>query len=396
LENFHWKLSFQPVTFVSDPEFMPIRLAIVIFLSLLLVNLKMLAQNDHLNRKTWSDSPLEWEDFKLPAYINQEIFSEFVYHLGFRQARVRERDSVMIFFQAEGYMDKNASWVLPTAKSSLLLHFNQALFNYLELQRRELQESLYLVPNLYFADQKFRQAQIDLRQKIEEIKNQTAFGRDAKAVDYYLETSRELLEPQPNPFLFYRQSRIGYGLHFGAGSSLLGGEFTEYLVQPINLLFGFDLSYQELFLFVDGTIGWTKMEHAYQEADYWPEGLTTGLAVINFGAGTPLINSGKIKLMPFIGWGLVELSSQDKDQQYETNRMLDHSLMLGLNLDYHLRKLFNLVPGAFFSNKEYVETNLRMRVFYSSANYRHDFSGSLVNISLGLGFYSRMLVEIEG
>lgn len=363
------------------------------FLLLLLIPLQVLTQEFLTNYKSWEDGPLTWDDFKGKPLYNQNFPSDFDFILGFQTEKIRLHDTTLINFKANAVFIRDGSWVNPSAKSDINLLFNQVIFNVIELYRRKMQIEMNTVQFSFQANGYLDHYYKKIHQEIYDLQNLMSQGNFTYALQKKnSEVLSDLENSRQDAFPPVRRSAFGMGMHAGFGFGLLTGSLGNHFQTSKNILFGFDFGYRNLVLYLTGSLNYSSVIENYEERNHWEKGLRTGIAIMESSLGYNLVDGSKFKVAPFAGISLIEVSNREiKDDSVNDFRMVNYYRLIGgINLDYKWRKRFNLYPKA-SSFKEYVETDIRLRLYILSANYYSDLKGYSINLTIGMNGFMNFL-----
>jgi len=345
-------------------------------------------------KKEWADGNLTWEDFKEKESSNGQQISELKYYLGYNSGKQKYGDTVISRNIALGYMDKNLSWVSPKYKSEQHLRYNQAVFNIVEVHRRMLQLELDRISSSFEFQGKFQIIYHSCTNEIERLNKETDGGNNLNSLVFWEQKlSDELNSYKKTQILDFETKNFGYGMHVGFGGGLFTGTISEYFSPTFNFIFGFDFAYKKSILYLNGTLAGGKVRQDYISDKNWYKKQNMNLAVIDVSYGYAFLDNRKLKLAPFVGLGITELSGQNKDNKENGLRLVDYNVIFGINADYKLRTRINLLPNSVFGAavKEKVETSIRARFYVTRANLSSDLSGFSVNLTIGLCGFGNMI-----
>lgn len=362
------------------------RALITIFLAFFLTSL-LIAQEQ---KKYWSDGPLGWHDFterKSPHSI-----SEFKYFLGYHMEKNRYGDTILLRNIAEGYMDTGLSWVDPEYKTGQILRYNQVIFDLVELYRRKLQDELDRVTSVFDIDGRFNYIHRLCEEDINKFHDESAGGQDLKTIEFWEQKiSGELTPGSGRKIPEIVDRNFGYALHAGFGSGIFTGSLGDHFTPTFNFIFGFDFGYKNLLLYLNGTLAGDHVKMDYTGDIIWNEDQRTHVAIIDASVGYALLDNARIKLSPFAGLGITEISGDNKDNDDDDLRMVDYNRIFGINADYKFRKRIKLIPSSSLGAKEKVEASVRARLYIARADYFEDLKGYSVNLTIGLCGFGKLI-----
>lgn len=343
------------------------------FLILLFLPLTLVSQEV----KHWEDGLLEWSDFQekeisiyKPAHLS--------YRLEYKAENSKENGTLLIRYKAIAYMKKESSYINEDQKNWQQLKYYQIIFNLIEVERRALQEHIYLTRTRYVY-QTVQDHRDKLAKTLKEIEEETEQGSNLSALYLWDKKTNQLLKqyPNSNPLTEFRRRNFGYGFTVGLGFSFYTGSIRDYF-QPRELYnFGLNLSYKDITLFTIAALGKNKVIQNYQEWEDWQYG---DFAFIDLSIGYPFINGQKNKLTPFIGVGFSEISRIDQQEEENTLQMTNLNWLLGLQYDYKLKKTMDVLGP-----NEYREMLLRMRFQLVKTDFAPDLQGYTIHFTIGFG-----------
>ena len=156
-------------------------------------------------------------------------------------------------------------------------------------------------------------------------------------------------------------------------------------------MFGFDFAYNRSIFYVTATLAGDKVKKEYTSQNTWYEGQGAGVAILDVSYGYAIVDNERIKLSPFAGLGLTEFTGTNRDDKENGLRMVDYSMVFGLNTDYKVWTRLKLVPNHYLNVKEKVETSIRARLYITRANYHEDLQGYSVNLTIGICGFGNMI-----
>jgi hypothetical protein len=362
-------------------------------ISLILLPLYVFNQEIISNYKTWDEGQLTWDDFQAKPFSTLDMPSDFSFILGFETEKLKIKDTTLIHLKATAYFIKDASWINPSAKSEINLLFNQVIFDNVELNRRRMQKEMNALKFSFQANGYLDIYYKRINQEIHELQNLIQQGNFTYAIQKKSsEVRNELSSEKLAIFPPFHRSAFGFGMHAGFGVGFLTGSLGRHFQTTRNLLLGFDMGYKNLVLYLNGSLNYGSVVKNYMENYFWQRGMRTGIAIMEASMGYNVLDGSKFKIAPFAGISLIEISKREnKDETTNDFRMVDYNRLIGgINLDYKWRKRFNFSPSA-SSFKEYVETDVRLRLYFLMANYYLNLNGYSINLTLGVNGFANFL-----
>jgi hypothetical protein len=364
----------------------------LIFLLLFLTNsLPFFAQIS--SHRLWEEGPLTWQDFQGKPFKTLDLAFEAKTYLGYKSDKVKSNDTTFQILRAYAYLERNESWVSPSAKNDYTLKYAQLLFNYLEIYKRKLQHKLYQVETIYDAEASLQNINKTYEHELEEVKNLTNSGTDMYVIDSLMkETKLELKKTAYNfsPSVGIVRGNHGFAMSIGMGYSLMLGGVKQNFDNVINF-FVFDMEYlyrKSSFGFV-GSFGSTTVQTDFFDEKNWKSNTKSSHFFGGVYYGYKIYENNKWRLIPTIGIGGVEFSHPDNNQNNKLTLSSTH-IQLGIGAEFRLfNKNITMYPtpaGYGFTQVKYLsEWVLKPRLNFSPANYKN-FSGSVINFALTIGY----------
>jgi len=337
--------------------------------------------------KSWNEGAITWDDFQGKPFITLIQKSYFAYYFGYEREKLRSNDTTIIRLKAYSFFVKDQSWINPDFKNETYLFYNQLIFDIIEIYRREFQNEIYKINWIYQADQILNNYLYKIDQDIEELENLTLQGNFIYVLQKRrAEIDNKLSDTKDDLKLPIHQSGTGIGAHAGLSIAGLTGSLANYFSPGFGFNFGFDFGFKNFVLYFNGNLNWNHVKQNYSEKNYWEKDTKTGIAIMEVSLGYNIINGSKFKLAPFAGISLIEISNQEieDDELSKDFRMVDkNNLVFGMNLDFKLRKRFELIP-AMNVFRENTETDLRARLYFIPVDFYPDLRGYSINLSIEL------------
>jgi hypothetical protein len=341
------------------------------------------------NLKSWDEGKLTWADFTEKQ--TDLGTSELKYFLGYKTERSKFGDTLQVRIVAYCSIDRMLSWVNPQYKTEQTLLFNQVVFDLVEIHRRKLQWELDMVRSVLDYESKYWFIINACSKEIDRYTKESNGGQDLSIIHLWQQkVTNELnvlpIGQTPN----YTPTQFGYGMHFGIGSGLLSGSLGKHFGPTFNFTFGFEIAYGKSFFLMNGTLAGDKVLNEYISSGTWDKGQTAAVAILDLSYGYSIPINPKIKITPFVGLGITEFNGVD----YTTStalRLVDYNASFGLNADYKLRTLLNLIPTPFWGVKEKLDASIRARIYVNRAKYFEDLRGYSINLSIGFSGFGNFL-----
>jgi hypothetical protein len=228
------------------------------------------------------------------------------------------------------------------------------------------------------------------KNEIEQFRRESNDGEDVSSLFFWEQKiSNELELYKIRQIPDFETKSFGYGAHFGLGVGFFTGSIGEYFNPSFNLIFGFDFAYKKSILYLNATLTGGKVRKDYLSDKNWYKKQNVTLAILDISYGYAFLDNRKIKLTPFAGFGIIELSGQNKDNEEDRLRFVNYNILFGINADYKLRTKIKFVQN--FGIKEKVETSIRARLYVSRANFAPNMKGFSINFTVGICGFGNMI-----
>lgn len=364
-------------------------------------------------QRTWSMGPLTWNDFT-PIVIDttgikepaEHSFLEFVFDI---KTVTRERNGIQTGEpEALAYTIKSKSWVDSLYRTPDELHYNQVLWDMVELYRRQLQQ--WVNADVYFNKEVLLDSimQIVIDSSDAYCKD-VLFGKDADAVTEWEQRIHRALQSSTTKAkadsaavratYTFTDDPIRLGGWLTAAFIGAGGELHDYFSHGGGLGMGFEFGYRRHFFILNGAVGAGKcLKDAPNASDDINDlFLDDPLEILNgyFAYGFTMVDRPRFRLTPFVGFGgLGYYYTEDDDSSDDVNSFGSGNgcLHFGIDMQYHFH---NSIFGA-----EHDRYSVDLKLFGTRNNFRSIATapqGYTFNVQLGVslltGTVTRARVE---
>ena len=345
------------------------------------------AQTD---RRLWSQGPLTWNDFTImPASSGQRSYLQ--YGIGYNPVRDTLDGVHCCYYRAESWMLPSSSWVTANHRDSNTLRFNQIIFDMLEVERRQLQQSINANTNEIAYSEILRAASSSLSSRIESFSLLSQDGADTAVLSAFeRQVAAELAQLPADYHPRYTARPFGYGLYVGIGATGSTGSMGKAFSLGAGLNLGFDFSYNRHLLILDGTLGLCKARQTFSLANRdgtmntFPEDKLGGLLIINLGYGYTLVDNLRWQLSPFVALGIREFSYSGQAQNNSFVYARPEPVV-GLQFRHHLWQQHAFPEYGFLAGggkiSELSRVSLQGRLLLSYSSFP-DLQGSPTGLSL--------------
>lgn len=323
--------------------------------------------------KNWEDGKITWGDFKGKEIKLSEFPSKLNYKLTYTTNKKKNGNTLLYFFNTKNLLLPRISWVKENKKSESLLRYNQVIFDLVELERRSLISKLHRLNFLKDADDILNYSNEIITQRIDEFIFESKRGSNIEVIDQWSNNvSNKLLNTPYENLPKTEDDNFGFGLTYGLGTRFLRNEKHNFLSNPFGIIFGWDLEYQNIYLFTNFFLGYNNVKSMYLDLDMnnWNNNLKTSWAGINLSIGHPIYKTSKVRITPFFGIDFSEISVRNNPEKYNSYLITNLEIIYGFYYDLILKNTFNLLPKTYSyrnkNNKTRQESILRLSLFMSN------------------------------
>ncbi|GAB2524937.1 hypothetical protein [Spirosoma aerophilum] len=288
-------------------------------------------------------------------------------------------------------MFRNLSWVSETARNERTLAYNQVLFDLVEIHTRLMKSKLIALPT----DRRFKQqatqieylTNAELGAEVNKFRAETGGGDDLPALKkWQLQVAQRLYET-PDLVTAFHSSKIGYGMFLGVGGIVPTGPLVQTLNPAAGVVFGLDIALKRTIILLHPTLyNGTLRSGFWHQNQQWEKDMTVSSTLFEIAMGRVITDSPRSRLIPYLGYRLLELSPRDRtDERYKGLALYNHAPTAGLMFDM---KLGNNTHKPDRSEDSF--WFIRTKLSYSPMLGTASFSGSLINLQVSLGGFSRI------
>ncbi|MFD2570001.1 hypothetical protein ACFSUS_05105 [Spirosoma soli] len=360
-----------------------------LLLLLMLSPLLCLAQQATIDTLHWSATRrLQLSDFHSPTQPGLGG-SEFYYQIGYevRPTSLGSQHAIDAFC----LMFRNTSWVSETARNERTLAYNQVLFDLVEVHTRQMKAKLIALGTDRQFKNKAKQIEYltnaELGAEVNRFRAETGGGDDLPALQRWQRQVVQRLYSTPDLITTYRSSKVGYGIFLGAGAALSTGPLAQTLGTSAGAALGIDIAVGRTMFLLYPTLynGTIRSGFSYKNQS-WETGMRVSPTLVEIGFGRVAYDSPRTRLIPYIGYRLLNLLPGDRnDERYKDFSLQNHAPDIGV--------LFDIKLGDNTDKPDQSEDNfwfVRTKISYSPMLDSKPFSGGLINLQIGLGGFGRI------
>jgi hypothetical protein len=344
--------------------------------------------------KRYEEGPLKVDDFLGEPERGSDLLGQTLIKLEYYTDEIERNDTTFVFANTKNYLDKSASWILKDESKFQTLEYFQVLFDIREFYRRQLQNEI----NTLTERQEYNRLMQSYYDKgtleIQRFQIKSDYGVNEDIVQKWslmLYQRLSMFDEFEIPSV--RDKHWGFGGSLYYTNNFSSGDMSDKL-NPAYAGFGFslDVIYKDYYLFLNAFLAWGTVKEDFIYEESWEKDLTLGMANANISIGYPIIDNRTHKLIPYLGYGLNEVSYPDTEGVEDGLTVNSSGLHAGFWYDYNLFSDIELIPnigfgGAKFSNQQYIRFGLNVLRVNNVV-----YSGYSLNFSLG---YSVMARTVE-
>lgn len=360
----------------------------LLLLSLLLSPLLGSAQQTAIDTLHWSATRrLRLSDFHAPTQPGLGG-SEFYYQIGYevRPTSLWSQPAIDAFC----LMFRNLSWVSETARTERTLAYNQVLFDLVEIHTRQMKAKLIALG----ADRHFKQrakeieylTNAELGSEVNRFRGETGGGDDLPVLQRWQRQVIRRLHDVPDLVTTFQSSKLGFGAFGGGGGVLPTGPLAQTLNPSAGIVFGLDIAIRRTVVLLHPTLYNGSLRAGFShQSQTWESGMRVSPTLLEVGLGRLVRDTPRSRLIPYVGYRLLELSPRDRtDERYKGFSLLSHAPTAGLILDIKL--------GDNTRQPDHSEESfwfIRTKLSYSPVLTTKPFTGGLINLQVGFGGFGR-------
>ncbi len=350
-------------------------------------------------RRLWSDGPLKWTDFQ--SVVSPDGNSSMLhYQLGYEPAEFRDENGIKgQCYRAVAWMEAGKSWVDANCRTALNLRYNQVIFDLLEVERRQMAQSLATCSAAACLNAVLASANANLGNSIRSLRAATADGTDSNALIVWEHSVRQRLDTTPDgttPRLHLQPLSLAF--LFGMAFHMPGGNVADLFSAGAGMHVGIETGWnQHIFTSEAVIISSNLQEHMYFQDDNGVHQLTPG-APASFGSGMltygyRIVETPRQCLTPMVGWSWGSHTLVDGDAR---GMLKTNGPVLGVGYRHHFWQRYRL-PGSPWAilgpnSSELSRWSIDARIFLSHSKY--EFSNTTLSVwslqaSLGLAWGGR-------
>ena len=353
------------------------RKPLVALCSVLLLAAVLLPVQGQGRARSWKKGQLRMEDFRTSAYDGRQG-SHLEYAVTYNLGGVNEGMNTYHYCRTSAVMYPADSWMAEGHRDENELTYNQALFDLVEVYRRQMQQQSYLLTNkngdkVY--DMLLENTMAQLEREVQVLQKVTDYGHDSVALERVRRINRQWLNdnpggrPQFTPGLYWWKMGADMGIAVPTG----------------GLARNFSASIGSMGFF--GAFGWGR--HGFygnysvgtvrylNEEDAAYRNMTASRLDINSGYGFAVLDRMGYSITPYVAIGMT-----DFDWYY------GDSYTIGVMGCYHFHHWHSIKNGV-RKKASCLTVSAMGRLYASYINMDENSSGLTFGFQLGLTYMRR-------
>lgn len=338
--------------------------------------------------RAWEKGALTWNNFTpVPEGIgNEHSYLEYCIDI---ESRSHEIDGVLWRVKtAVAEVDKNGSWVDVHHRTDAELRYNQVMFNLAELYRRYLQVEIDTGGP---ADRDYYMQL--LGHEVGRYCRQTRYGADTAAVSWWDIQVRSMMD-SITPFMVEKHAEVmkipdyrttyNFGSSIGGGAKIYSGDLHRLFAPSGGFFSDFTGGYGRHCFTLGMYFGGGRCKPDTLEAVVGDNTLyaTDDITTIDIGLnyGYSVIDSRRLQVTPFVGYGLQGVYYSDVDEM--GGGPTEGCWRAGVDFRYHL---VNDITGLQSSFEQYL-VSVNGKIYVSRDRFNGIVGaprGYTINLSLG-------------
>lgn len=352
--------------------------------ALILLSAALSAQEYEQTIRKWSDGPLTWNDFS-EFSGESSLMSDLYYGWRGERKKYKKGNFRMSYTETYTYMNTEQSWVNPYGKSPSLLQYEQMVFDYAEICRRQYMQEMRNDTDNKYSSKELSDYYFNKIARYEaEVGPNCDYGRDSTMLNYYSEQVAEQLSTLPDysePFLPKKNWAVGCDM--GYAYEWFPGMTDPFFSNGEFFRMGFDVFYKKFRFGFDimakpDVVNSTSF---YNGEVLWAEGLTRRYNHWEFNFGYTVYENDWFRLNPFAGVGTSRhfiVLGEDADGKEIRDNMNGLRFQAGICGDFKFYRDYSIY-------EEYSELALRFLAYGA----RTDIPGygPLWSVNAGVSLY---------
>ena len=266
----------------------------------LLVAGSAIAQNQGRPR-SWKKGQLRLEDFgTAPSTGNEK--SHLEYAITYTPSGITEGMHTYRYCRTGAVMYPAASWMTEERYNEAELTYNQALFDLVEIHRRQMQREALLLTK----DKQYKILQVmttdRLDREVRELQVATDYGSDSMAVEHVRQLNRQWLNDNPGVRPEFAQKKYWWGIGMELGALIPTGSVGREFSASVGTMS------------VSGALGWNRHGFYYHQTggsvyyrevqDDYISNMTASIIDVSFGYGFTLFDRERYSITPYVALGM--------------------------------------------------------------------------------------------
>lgn len=351
------------------------------------------AQTFSDNVRPWEQGRLSWNDFSRQK-ARADRHSELRYFLTYDTERQKINDTVFSRVRVRTFVDRDSSWVDPSCMNSWELRYEQVIFDILESNCRSMQPDVDRCRKASELDSCLQKGFDRASDDIRLFQTTSYYGQDTNIIlQWEYRMQQQLNRPDTrNEIPAYSRAVFGMGADLGIGSNIYVGDFSSRFRPKANVSLGFEMALGRSELLLGATLGGCKVktDSFFVNKERWSRNDHLEFCQLNVAYGIRIVDRKTWQLMPFVGYGLTEISTIAGQNDEIKHRERTNGFLGGLCVDYRLRTSLNIVPN-YLRAKECTGVFLRAKVYVAQADFSEELRGMTVNFSLGIRVFDQFV-----
>lgn len=343
------------------------------------------------NKRYWNEGKLRWNDFRVISTTEPQK-SYLQYTITYYPDSKDSNGIRYKYYKVDAYMLPRGSWVNDLYMNSQNLLYNQVVFDFIEVTRRQMQATLHTSCRTNEFQSLLEQYNLALNDRIQQFRQATSDGEDSAALALYKEqVDRELSALKVSDLPHYELRPLNGELFVGLGTVLNTGSLSDlFPTSGAMLNYGLGLGLNRHSLIVDCAMGRAAAKsdasvgsHNFQSEQRYGTAFATILYAYR------IIDGDKLSLRLMAGIGGNEFSSTERKGPNCFSTVCTRPVF-GISLMRHIYTQFQApMCNPFRSWKaesERDKISLYAKILLSHSTFKNiDLKPSGLNIALQIG-----------
>lgn len=187
----------------------------------------------------------------------------------------------------------------------------------------------------------------------------------------------------------FDKHKVSYGVHLGLNTATFTSSLGHDFPPALGFSIGFEVAYRKICGFINGSLSFGKTSREFNPNGILPQRKPYSYGLTEFSLGYLAFESDPWKLCPFVGYSISEISVRGLDAETSKVSLSKFCTIIGVSIDY--KAYGNIFIRTKKHHQDYLEFNVRTKLYGSYLNYDENAKGCSINLMVGLSLVKRPL-----